>query len=259
MSSKAFGKSSSNLNAESTTSTSITVDYHFLDPFGTMGFVYLELHKVSDLENFKLSDDTPHPLSVRMLYSQELEGDDQTAVELYWSQYDASYRASVSAYENSYVFRDLEPDTSYQVVMARYAEDQEGEDPTRILEETTRVKTLSFENSLTISRVSTDSVFVTLRLESTDILLDPVDESDPDAVPAITGAKLRINNNATAEKDILTDLGRVTDGGKEFEITVSDGVSSLGATLQVELFSGTSTEPVLSGLQIANPQYTGGT
>ena len=133
-------------------STSIKAEYHFVDPFGTLGMVYLELHKVSNM---------PSGASIKSLYENE-----DGAYDEYWSG--SSYsRTSISAYDTSYTFSGLTPGESYYVVLAHVNEDINGEIE-RTLDDYSKVSTRQPSNKLTISTVDRSSIGFELSLESVD-------------------------------------------------------------------------------------------
>lgn len=143
-------------SAESDSSTSLTVDYYFVDPFGTLGMVYLELHSVDELKEKGFTN-------VSQLYEAE---DDMNYWESFGGNESAGKRVSVSTYESSYTFNGLTPDTQYYVVIGHQAEDAETYEIERYLDDYTKVQTIAGQNSLKINSVTSGGVSVTLRLES---------------------------------------------------------------------------------------------
>lgn len=143
-------------SAESGSSTSLTVDYYFVDPFGTLGMVYLELHSVDELKEKGFTN-------VSQLYEAE---DDMNYWESFGGNESAGKRVSVSAYESSHTFNGLTPGTQYYVVIGHQAEDSETYEIERYLDDYTKVQTIAGQNSLKINSVTSGGVSVTLRLES---------------------------------------------------------------------------------------------
>ena len=138
-------------SVKSETSTSLTVNYYFVDPFGTLGMVYLELHEASEL-----------PASIRALYE-----DEDGLYDDYWDG-DTYRRTSVSTYDSSYIFNGLEPGTEYYVVMGHVSENPDTGETERTLDDYFKVSTRAHKNSLTISDVDSSSVGFLLNLESID-------------------------------------------------------------------------------------------
>ncbi len=138
-------------SVKSESSTSLTVNYYFVDPFGTLGMVYLELHEASEL-----------PTTIRALYE-----DEDGLYNDYWDG-DTYRRASVSAYDSIYTFTGLEPGTAYYVVMGHVCENVDTGETERTLDDYFKVSTKSQKNSLSISTVDSSSVGFLLNLESID-------------------------------------------------------------------------------------------
>ncbi len=101
-------------------STTMEVSYYFNDPFGTLGMVFLELHKVSGI---------PAGADMEDLY--EALNDSSSPYASYWEgTVDADgnmtknyQRVSIDPYDTSYVFKGLEPGTAYYAVIGRTGED----------------------------------------------------------------------------------------------------------------------------------------
>lgn len=140
-------------SVKSETSTSLTANYYFVDPFGTLGMVYLELHEASSL---------PNGATIRSLYENE-----DGAYDKYWEG-DSYRRVSVSPYENSYTFQGLTPGAVYYVVMGHVGENADTGETERTLDDYYKVSTRKPSNSLSISTVNRTSVGFTLNLESID-------------------------------------------------------------------------------------------
>lgn len=146
-------------SVESDSSTSLTVDYYFVDPFGTLGMVYLELHSLDELKEKGFTN-------VSQLYNAE---DDMNYWENFGGNDSAGKRVSVSTYESSYTFNGLTPETQYYVVIGHQAEDAETYEIERYLDDYTKVQTIAGQNSLKINSVTSGGVSVTLRLESVSV------------------------------------------------------------------------------------------
>lgn len=132
-------------------STSLNVQYYFVDPFGTLGMVYLEVHEASKL---------PSGATLQSLYEN-----DGGKYDSYWETFNS--RVSVSAYDNSYTFNGLKPGTVYYVAMGHVNENADG-DIVRTLDDYYKTTTKTPSNSLKISTVNVSSVSFTLNLESLD-------------------------------------------------------------------------------------------
>ncbi|MBS6398153.1 MAG: hypothetical protein KH452_13565 [Clostridiales bacterium] len=137
-------------SVKSESSTSLTADYYFVDPFGTLGMVYLELHQADQLPT----------TNMQALY--ENEGGQYDA---YWDG-DTYRRVSVSAYETSYTFNDLTPGTTYYVVMGHVAANAETDAVERTLDDYFKTSTRAVKDKLSISTVSGSSIGFVLELES---------------------------------------------------------------------------------------------
>lgn len=140
-------------SARADSSTSITANYYFVDPFGTLGMVYLELHKETDLKQAGLT--------VSDLYDPDKT--DLTAG--YWGSYNEAYRTSLSVYENSYTFTGLEPNTQYYVVLAHVSANED-DLLERSLDDYFRVVTPPQSNSFKVKYVTLEKLGVALNLES---------------------------------------------------------------------------------------------
>lgn len=142
----------------SESSTSLTVDYYFVDPFGSLGMVYLELHEAAKVAESNVS--------IRKLYEDRENADCQA----YWDEWGRgqNLRASVSAYDNTYTFTNLKPGTNYYVVLAHEAESGTGE-LERTLDDYFKVSTKQMADSLVISAINSTEINFTLELESAQL------------------------------------------------------------------------------------------
>ena len=138
-------------SVKAVSSTSLKVQYYFVDPFGTLGMVYLEVHEASKL---------PSGATLQSLYENE-----DGKYDNYWKNFDR--RVSVSVYDNSYTFNGLKPGTVYYVAMGHVNENADG-DIVRTLDDYYKTTTKTPSNSLKISTVNVSSVSFTLNLESLD-------------------------------------------------------------------------------------------
>lgn len=138
----------------SESSTSLTADYYFVDPFGSLGMVYLELHEVENI---------PDGYTIRKLY----ENTEDEVCKTYWENEEYS-RVSVSAYDSSYTFTGLKPGTNYYVVLAHEAESGTGE-LERTLDDYFKVSTKQMADSLVISAINSKEINFTLELESAQL------------------------------------------------------------------------------------------
>lgn len=139
----------------SESSTSLTADYYFVDPFGSLGMVYLELHEVEKI---------PDGYTIRKLY----ENTEDEVCKTYWENEEYS-RASVSAYDNTYTFTDLKPGTNYYVVLAHEAANTVTDELERTLDDYFKVSTKQMADSLVISAINSKEINFTLELESAQL------------------------------------------------------------------------------------------
>ena len=140
----------------SESSTSLTVDYYFVDPFGSLGMVYLELHEAAKVAESNVS--------IRKLYEDRENADCQE----YWNKWE-NLRASVSAYDNTYTFTNLKPGTNYYVVLAHEAANTVTDEMERTLDDYFKVSTKQMADSLVISAINSTEINFTLELESTQL------------------------------------------------------------------------------------------
>ena len=159
----------------SESSTSLTADYYFVDPFGSLGMVYLELHEAAKVAESNVS--------IRKLYEDRENADCQA----YWSEWEIeqNLRASVSAYDNTYTFTDLKPGTNYYVVLAHEAESGTGE-LERTLDDYFKVSTKQMADSLVISAINSTEVDFTLELESAQLPVAEVVLLDQAKEPSVS-------------------------------------------------------------------------
>lgn len=141
-------------------STSLTADYYFVDPFGTLGMVYLEVHKASGI---------PTGTSLQSLY--------ENPEHEYWEGTNYQ-RASVSAYESAYTFNDLEPGTEYYVVLGHVAENVETAEVVRTLDDYYVTATKMPNNSIRFTSINATTVNYVLELESLEAFQETVEGSD---------------------------------------------------------------------------------
>ena len=143
----------------SESSTSLTADYYFVDPFGSLGMVYLELHEAAKVAESNVS--------IRKLYEDRENADCQA----YWDEWgrEQNLRASVSAYDNTYTFTDLKPGTNYYVVLAHEAANTVTDELERTLDDYFKVSTKQMADSLVIMAINSKEINFTLELESTQL------------------------------------------------------------------------------------------
>ena len=139
----------------SESSTSLTADYYFVDPFGSLGMVYLELHEVENI---------PDGYTIRKLY----ENTEDEVCKNYWKGGTYS-RVSVSAYDSSYTFTGLKPGTNYYVVLGHVAANTVTDELEQTLDDYFKVSTKQMADSLVISAINSTEVDFTLELESTQL------------------------------------------------------------------------------------------
>lgn len=139
----------------SNTSTSLTADFNFIDYFGSLGLVYFEIHKASDL--------TDGTIAVADLYDDEAENLEDVE-DYYANVFDDTNRVSIHAYDTSYTFTNLEKNTVYYVVLAH---EYDLEDGTTVKEiaDYYKVSTIDQQDLLQISTVSMSAVSGLFSLE----------------------------------------------------------------------------------------------
>lgn len=143
----------------SNTSDSLTADFSFVDPFATLGLVYLEVHKAEDLESYGITVDDVF----------DSETDYVSEVEEYLTYYDETYnsklRASIQLYDDDYTFSGLDSNTTYYVVLAH---DYELDDGTVVTEcvDYFKVTTSNQYNNLTIDGISGSGISGSLSIEN---------------------------------------------------------------------------------------------
>lgn len=188
----------------SNTSTSLTADFNFIDYFGSLGLVYFEIHKASDL--------TDGTIAVADLYDDEAEN--LKEVEAYYADvFDDTNRVSIHAYDTSYTFTNLEKNTVYYVVLAH---EYDLEDGTTVKEiaDYYKVSTIDQQDLLQISTVSMSAVSGLFSLE------DITDCSD-----------------ATNTYQLKLVLTPATDGGESEAIVDIDWNTILIAASNTHVFS----------------------
>ena len=160
----------------SESSTSLTADYYFVDPFGSLGMVYLELHEAAKVAESNVS--------IRKLYEDRENADCQA----YWSEWEEkqNLRASVSAYDNTYTFTDLKPGTNYYVVLAHEAANTVTDELERTLDDYFKVSTKQMADSLVISAINSKEINFTLELESTQLPVAKVVLLDRATEPSVS-------------------------------------------------------------------------
>lgn len=139
----------------SESSTSLTADYYFVDPFGSLGMVYLELHEVEKI---------PDGYTIRKLY----ENTEDEVCKTYWENEEYS-RVSVSAYDSSYTFTGLKPGTNYYVVLGHVAANAVTDELEQTLDDYFKVSTKQMADSLVISAINSTEINFTLELESAQL------------------------------------------------------------------------------------------
>lgn len=197
-------------SVKSETSTSLAVSYYFVDPFGSLGMVYLELHE---------ADSLPAGVTIRDLYEKE---DD--SITSYWNTFPAGRRISVSAYDNSHLFTGLKPGTTYYVVMGHVGDNIDTQQSERNLDDYMKVTTRNPANSITISAVTNGSVSFRLDLESIRTTAAKIELTGVAAATPVTLSAQDINTavtkgftgTITATPDLLKTLPQI-------ELKVVDG------------------------------------
>lgn len=212
----------------SESSTSLTADYYFVDPFGSLGMVYLELHEAAKVAESNVS--------IRKLYEDRENADCQA----YWDEWGRgqNLRASVSAYDNTYTFTNLKPGTNYYVVLAHEAESGTGE-LERTLDDYFKVSTKQMADSLVISAINSTEVDFTLELESTQLPVAKVVLLDRAIEPSVS-----LDDAAKAE---------AVSGGYHGTITV--GEAQLKTLPSIEIQARDADGKVLLTARCSNSFY----
>ena len=156
----------------SESSTSLTADYYFVDPFGSLGMVYLELHEVENI---------PAGYTIRKLY----ENTEDEVCKTYWENEKYS-RVSVSAYDSSYTFTGLKPGTNYYVVLGHVAANTVTDELEQTLDDYFKVSTKQMADSLVISAINSTEVDFTLELESAQLPVAKVVLLDQATKPSVS-------------------------------------------------------------------------
>ncbi|MFI3171987.1 MAG: hypothetical protein R3Y58_06445 [Eubacteriales bacterium] len=224
-------------SVNSYTSSSLTADFSFVDPFATLGLVYLEVHKDSDL--------TAAGVTVDDLFDTETKL--ETEVANYWSTYDESKRASIQLYDDDYTFSGLDSGTVYYVVLAH---DYELDDGTVVSEcvDYFKTTTMSQVNKLSIDSITASVVSGTLSIENIAFC----SSGDYDI-------KLIFCDNSEVVLGLTTDDIK-TAATSSFKYTLTIGTTQLDAykateTIKVVLYDGTTDTNLLT-VTTKNSFYT---
>ena len=166
--------SSAKIRAAYPHKSSITIDYSFTDPYGSLGTVYLEAHCKQLLDKYGIT-------SIIDLYEnpEKTEGSDK-GPKYYWEAYEKSEnlkRSTVVQYDNEHVFTGLKENTLYYVVMGHsyYETDNSGEKTLyRVIDDYISVRTCDVIDTIDISAIGIGAkslgytVTVDMELESID-------------------------------------------------------------------------------------------
>ena len=199
----------------SESSTSLTADYYFVDPFGSLGMVYLELHEAAKVAESNVS--------IRKLYEDRENADCQA----YWDEWKEkqNLRASVSAYDNTYTFTNLKPGTNYYVVLAHEAANTVTDELERTLDDYFKVSTKQMADSLVISAINSTEINFTLELESAQLPVAKVvlpDLATKPSVPLDDAAKAEAvsggyHGTITADEALLKTLPSIEIQARDAE------------------------------------------
>lgn len=204
----------------SPTSTSIQVGYYFVDPFGALGMVYLELHERAALD--------AAGLSVGDLYDDTTSKADQ--VKQYWTSFEdahsTSKRTSISVYDNSYTFNGLKPGTQYWVVLAHVSADVEAEEGemTRTLDDSFRISTKSQVNSIAVNYITQEAVGILLHLDSTSVC------------SAKAVVELQLSGDVVRHELSPEEIEKAVTQGCELTLSLLSHEPAFGATKTLEVF-----------------------
>ncbi len=208
-------------------STTITAKYYFEDPFGTLGMVYLQLHKTSELKEYNVTFD--------QLYLKEQSSE----VINYWENANIK-TASINAYESSYVFRELEPNVQYYVAIVNESENDTGI-LTKYLNDYIKITTPDLSNTVFISNTSISEVVVKLLLETTN---------------NYSGSRLALysDGNILGVYELTDDdIKKAAEGSFEVTFDVKSDISvasayKKGKTLTIKLVSSDGTDILSSNV-----------
>lgn len=138
-------------------STFIETSFHFDDPFGALGMVYLELYDGKD----------PLPEGAKS-FQEVFENEDQKDSYTQYLESHCLERPSVSYYNTSYTFTGLKPNHRYYVVMAHIAEDADSGEVQEYFVNCKRVYTESAQDEIIIDELHPDYLTFSLKLQSLD-------------------------------------------------------------------------------------------
>jgi hypothetical protein len=214
-------------SVESASSTSLLVNYYFVDPFGTLGMVYLEYHDAAALSTLGLT--------LYDLYDEDtatLHGVTQE-VEDYWIAFDLNpHRVSISTYDSYYTFENLEPGKQYYVVMGHVGESAETGEMARTLDDYIKatVKTqfnelvIEYVNLLTVGGNEVAYVGVKLSLEDRNL----IPEGGTLFLLKDGGSHTGSGDILAAEIDIsLSDVAQAVDSYIFFEFPKTDQIGDI--------------------------------
>ena len=209
----------------SESSTSLTADYYFVDPFGSLGMVYLELHEVENI---------PDGYTIRKLY----ENTEDEVCKTYWE--DEKYsRVSVSAYDSSYTFTGLKPGTNYYVVLGHVAANAVTDELEQTLDDYFKVSTKQMADSLVISAINSTEINFTLELESAQL---PV-------------AKVVLLDRATKPSVSLDDAAKAEAASGGYHGTITADEAQLKTLPSIEIQAWDAKGNVLLTARCSNSFY----
>ena len=209
----------------SESSTSLTADYYFVDPFGSLGMVYLELHEVENI---------PDGYTIRKLY----ENTEDEVCKNYWE--DEKYsRVSVSAYDSSYTFTGLKPGTNYYVVLGHVAANAVTDELEQTLDDYFKVSTKQMADSLVISAINSTEINFTLELESAQL---PV-------------AKVVLLDNTTQSWVPLGDAAKAEAASGGYHGTITADEAQLKTLKSIEIQAQDADGKVLLTARCSNSFY----
>ena len=219
-------------------STEIEVNYRFVDPFGALGMVYLEVHDAAKVKA------TGHTL--KELYDDP-ERDEET--EKYWEEFDGTgeeqdptklgLRASISAYDNVYTFTGLEPGKDYIVAMGHVTENTETLEIERTLDDYIPLTTNKYTNRIVVDYIQHTAVGFKLYLESLEIIPN--------------GGRLKLNVEGFVYTLGDDDIYDAVNGGFAHEFIGLDenDLKSL-KTLVITLSDGATDKTIVTGKAVNN-------
>jgi len=228
-------------NVQSDSSTSINVEYVYMDPYAQLGMVYLEIHNAADLDGFTISE----------CYNGSEDADKQAKINAYMARFKSNggvagdlmgNRVSINSWSNSYTFTHLEKGATYYVVMGhQIIKDKVA---TSYLDDCIKVATREQNNAVRIESISLatkDSVttnIVTVNLSTEDLKaaggIKFKDEKDPDQPEKWPESKLTLYG--IGKDEIKRQIGTALTLSLDNKKAAAEGVFPYYWTVPENLF-----------------------